>query len=286
MSEADGMIRKKHQKIGKPGRRGSAQKTQSAHVSGKRPPAKSASEHWLYGFHAVQEALSNSQRRIDRLLATPEAAQRLADKGLSQDQLRVIEPVDRSAIDDLIGADKVHQGLALKTPPLPDLDIQDSLLGLAETEPALIIALDHVTDPHNVGAILRSASAFGARAVLTTKHNAPEETGVLAKSASGAVEHVPIVRVTNLGRSLKECQDLGFWVVGLDASGSEEIDQMDLPTRCVLVLGAEGEGLRPGVATSCDYMARLPMSGQMESLNVSNAAAIAMYEWQRRRRVK
>lgn len=286
MSEANGMIRKKHQKISKSSKRGSAQKTQNAHVSGKRAPAKAASGHWLYGIHAVQEALSNSQRRIERLLATPEAAQRLAEKGLSQDQLRVIEPADRSAIDELIGADKVHQGLALKTHPLPDLDIQDSLSGLEETEPALIIALDHVTDPHNVGAILRSASAFGARAVLTTKHNAPEETGVLAKSASGAVEHVPIVRVTNLGRSLKECQDLGFWVVGLDASGSEEIDQMELPTRCVLVLGAEGEGLRPGVATSCDYMARLPMSGRMESLNVSNAAAISMYEWLRRRRVK
>lgn len=280
------MARIHQSKTGKSKRRGSV-----AGSKGSRGPRRhSAGDEsrdnglWLYGLHAVESALGNPDRRIVRLLATPEAAEKLAAKGLSRDRLSLIEPADRSAIDTILGPDKVHQGLALKTNPLPAMDIQDALVGLDADDPALVVALDHVTDPHNVGAILRSASAFGARAVLTTKHNAPEETGTLAKSASGALENLPIVKVTNLGRTIKECQDLGFWVVGLDASGSEDLDLMDLPKRCVLVLGAEGEGLRPGIQGVCDFMAKLPMTGQMESLNVSNAAAVSMFEWMRQQR--
>lgn len=280
------MVRKKHRKMAAPTKHGQAHKHRKTEVTGKRKPSRITSGLWLHGIHSVEEALSNPQRRIVRLIATPETAQRLVDKGLKKEHIKLLEPADRSAIEELVGTETVHQGVALKTHPLPDLDLHDALVDVHESEPCLIIALDHVTDPHNIGAILRSASAFGARTVLTTKHNAPEETGVLAKSASGALEHVPIIRVTNLGRSLKECQKLGFWVIGLDAGGPQEIDQMDMPNRCVLVLGAEGQGLRPGVTTSCDYVAKLPMSGHMESLNVSNAAAISMYEWQRRMRLK
>lgn len=236
---------------------------------------------WLFGFHAVEAALRNPTRRVDRLLATPEAAERLGSMNIPKDRLSHLEPADRSAIDAIIGADRVHQGITLKAAPLPALDIQDALQDVSEGSPALIVALDHVTDPHNVGAILRSASAFGASALITTKHNAPEETGVLAKSASGALESVPIVRVTNLARSIEECQKLGFWVVGLDAQGDTNIDQLEAPRRCVMVLGAEGEGLRPSIRKSCDFIVRLPMSGPMESLNVSNAAAVSMYEWMR-----
>ncbi len=280
------MTRKHHQKSGNVSHRIEGNKGSGSRGLERKPTGKEGAGLWLYGLHAVEMALGNPARRIDRLLATPEAAERLAAKGIPRDQLSRLEPADRSAIDGLIGADKVHQGIALKTYPLPAMDIQDALEGLLAEDPALIVALDHVTDPHNVGAILRSASAFGARAVITTKYNAPEETGVLAKSASGALENVPIVRVTNLGRSLKDCQDLGFWVVGLDASGTDDLDRMEMPGRCVLVLGAEGEGLRPGVKSGCDFISRLPMTGQMESLNVSNAAAISMYEWLRQCRAK
>ncbi|NKB44251.1 MAG: 23S rRNA (guanosine(2251)-2'-O)-methyltransferase RlmB [Alphaproteobacteria bacterium] len=282
------MARTHQTKSGKTHRRGGGNKSQVSRGPHRKSPAKdgSGSGLWLYGLHAVETALANPDRRINRLLATPEAAEKLVAKGLSRDRLSLIEPADRSAIDAILGADKVHQGIALKAQPLPAMDIHDALANLASDDPAIVVALDHVTDPHNVGAILRSASAFGVRAVLTTKHNAPEETGVLAKSASGALENVPIVRVTNLGRSIKDCQDLGFWAVGLDASGTEDLDRMDMPTRCVLVLGAEGEGLRPGIRSACDFMARLPMTGQMESLNVSNAAAVSMFEWMRQQRAK
>lgn len=239
---------------------------------------------WLFGFHAVEAALRNPVRRINRLLATPEAAERLSARDIPRDRMTHLEPADRSAIDAAVGPDQVHQGLALKVHPLPALDIHDVLEELPSDSPALVVALDHVTDPHNVGAILRSASAFGACALITTKHNAPEETGVLAKSASGALENVPLVRVTNLSRTIEDCQKLGFWAVGLDADGDTDISQLETPARCVIVLGAEGEGLRPGIRKSCDFIARLPMSGPMESLNVSNAAAVSLYEWQRQHR--
>ncbi|MBT4740668.1 MAG: 23S rRNA (guanosine(2251)-2'-O)-methyltransferase RlmB [Rhodospirillaceae bacterium] len=282
------MARTHQSKSNKTNRRGGGNSPRVSREQHRKPSGQDGAGGglWLYGLHAVETALANPDRRIDRLLATPEAADKLAAKGLSRDRLSHIEPADRSAIDAILGAEKVHQGVALKTQPLPAMDIQDALAGLASDDPALVVALDHVTDPHNVGAVLRSASAFGVRAVLTTKHNAPEETGVLAKSASGALESVPIVRVTNLGRSIKDCQDLGFWVVGLDASGTEDLDRMEMPTRCVLVLGAEGEGLRPSIRSACDFMARLPMTGQMESLNVSNAAAVSMFEWMRQQRAK
>lgn len=210
----------------------------------------------------------------------------MEDRGIAHTYLEMLEPADRSAIELLVGSDAVHQGIAALALPLTDLAVEDVVDTLSDAQKALVVALDHVTDPHNVGAILRSAAAFGAYALLVTKHNAPDETGVLAKSASGALEHVPIVRATNLSRAIESLQQGGFWVVGLDAEGESEIDCMALPDKCVLVLGAEGEGLRPGVRKVCDFVARLPMTGHMESLNVSNAAAIALFEWQRQKRAK
>jgi 23S rRNA (guanosine2251-2'-O)-methyltransferase len=240
---------------------------------------------WLYGHHAVHAALTNPTRRIERLLATPEALNRLPTEVVMGLNFEIVEKVSRTDIDAVLGPDTVHQGLALKTAPLSAMDITDALDGLGDSDPALVVALDQVTDPHNVGAVLRSAAAFGARAVLTTRHNAPDETGVLAKSASGALETIPLLRVTNMSRALGECKDFGFWIVGLDAGAETDIDLLDTPARCVLVLGAEGDGLRPGVRQNCDFMARLPMTTEaMESLNVSNAAAISMYEWRRQRR--
>lgn len=278
------MARKHRTKNFKPNQVGDRKRSGGTRTQSHDSSHKGEAGLWLFGFHAVEAALRNPERRIDRLLATPEAGERLRATDIAKDRLSHLEPADRSAIDAVVGTERVHQGLALKAQPLPALDIQDALQNVPADAPALIVALDHVTDPHNVGAILRSASAFGAVALITTKHNAPEETGVLAKSASGALENVPIVRVTNLGRSIEECQKLGFWVVGLDADGDSNIDQLETPTRCVMVLGAEGEGLRPGVRKACDFISRLPMSGPMESLNVSNAAAVSLYEWQRQHR--
>ncbi len=251
-----------------------------------RPNAGRAGSHdlWLFGTHAVEAALKNPERKILRLLATPEAAKRIEATGVPAARLATLEPADRAAIDVIVGDDAVHQGIAAHVAPLPDLAVEDVIAARTGHNKSVIVALDHVTDPHNVGAILRSAAAFGATALVVTKHNAPEETGVLAKSASGALEHVPIVRATNLSRAIETLQQDGFWVVGLDASGDSDIDTLDLPEKCVLVLGAEGEGVRPGVRKVCDFMARLPMTGRMESLNVSNAAAIALFEWQRQKR--
>ncbi len=249
-------------------------------------PAAGSRELWLFGTHAVEAALRNPKRNVKRLLATPEAAQRLEAKGIGQPALSLLEPADRSAIELIVGEEAVHQGVAAHVATLPDLEIEDALGSLGDRETVLLVALDHVTDPHNVGAIMRSAAAFGAAALIVTKHNAPDETGVLAKSASGALEHVALVRATNLSRAIETCQQNGFWVVGLDAHGESDIDDLDLPDRCVLVLGAEGEGVRPGVQKVCDFMARLPMAGTMESLNVSNAGAIALFEWHRQKRAK
>jgi len=277
------MARKQRIKTGKPKHGSDRYRAKKTASHPQRPQSGPESGLWLFGSHAVEAALLNPARRISRLLATPEAAERLSKKDMPGDRLSHLEPADKSAIETFIGSDKVHQGIALKTHPLPAMYIFDVLEGLAPETPALVVALDHVTDPHNVGAILRSASAFGACALITTKHNAPEETGVLAKSASGALENVPVVRVTNLGRTIEDCKKLGFWSVGLDASGETNISQFETPARCVMVLGAEGEGLRPGIRKACDFMARLPMSGSMESLNVSNAAAVSLYEWMRQR---
>ena len=189
----------------------------------------------------------------------------------------------RTDIDEVIGPNKVHQGLALQVAPLATLDLAEILDRLSETEPALFIVLDQITDPHNVGAILRSVAAFGAQALITTRHNAPEETGALAKSACGAMESTPLLHVTNLKRAFKDCQPYGFWSVALDASANDTLDQLDLPPRCIMVFGAEGKGIRPGVRQNCDFEARLPITKAAESLNVSNAAAISMYEWRRRK---
>lgn len=277
------MARKQRMKTGKPKHGNDRNRTKKTASQPQRPQTSVDSALWLFGTHAVEAALRNPARRIDRLLATPEAAERLSKKDIPNNRLSHLEPADKSAIEAIVGSDKVHQGLVLKAHPLPAMDIYDVLDGLAPDAPALVVALDHVTDPHNVGAILRSASAFGACALITTKHNAPEETGVLAKSASGALESVPVIRVTNLGRSIEDCKKLGFWSVGLDADGEANISQFETPARCVMVLGAEGEGLRPGIRKACDFMARLPMSGSIESLNVSNAAAVSLYEWMRQR---
>ena len=233
---------------------------------------------WIYGVHAVAAALANPSRRLRRLLLTEEAEQSLAQR-IRQPWPLSAERTERGRIDHLLGRDAVHQGAALLADPLPPPSLQQAL-----ERPGPVLVLDQVTDPRNVGAILRSAAAFGAAAVITQDRNAPEETGSLAKAASGAMETVPLMRAVNIARTLIALKAAGCWVVGLDAAGGGgALSGAALTERRVaLVLGAEGEGLRRLTRDTCDEVASLAMPGAMESLNVSAAASVALYELGRR----
>jgi 23S rRNA (guanosine2251-2'-O)-methyltransferase len=223
----------------------------------------------LYGWHTVAAALANPQRHIRKLLLTENAARRLADDRIEP---RVTPEIVRpSLIDQRLGPDAVHQGLLAEADPLPSPDI-DTL-----PQEGIVLVLDQITDPHNVGAILRSAAAFAVKAIVTTARHSPEATGVLAKSASGALELVPLVTVQNLARALTELNDQGFMTVGLDSQGSENLGTIALRQPLALVLGAEGKGLRQLTRETCSAVARLDMPGDIKSLNVSNAAVLALY---------
>jgi 23S rRNA (guanosine2251-2'-O)-methyltransferase len=223
----------------------------------------------LYGWHTVKAALENPARRIRRLYATANAARRLAEDGVAL----AVEPelVRPDAIAQRLGPDAVHNGLLAEAEPLPSPELE-------EIEPAgIVLVLDQITDPHNVGAILRTAAAFAVKAIVTTARHSPEATGVLAKSASGALEYVPIVTVQNLARALETLRERGFLLVGLDSSGDANLGDAALRSPLVLVLGAEGKGLRQLTRATCDQVARLDLPGRIKSLNVSNAAALALY---------
>lgn len=223
----------------------------------------------LYGWHTVVAALANPQRGIRKLLLTENAARRLADENI--DTRVTPEIVRPGLIDQRLGPDAVHQGLLAEADALPSPDI-DTL-----PQEGIVLVLDQITDPHNVGAILRSAAAFAVKAIVTTARHSPEATGVLAKSASGALELVPLVTVQNLARALNELNDQGFMTVGLDSQGSEDLGAMTLRQPLALVLGAEGKGLRQLTRDTCSAVARLDMPGEIKSLNVSNAAVLALY---------
>ena len=229
----------------------------------------------LWGHHAVEAALSNPERVHRKLWATREAVAALANN--VGGELPGDFPVEWAAPADLarlVARDAPHQGLVLDCAPLEELALDD-LPGADAAHP--VVVLDQVTDPHNLGAILRSAAAFGATAIVTQDRHAPPESGALAKAASGALEVVPWVRVVNLARALEALAEAGYWRIGLAGEGDALFGEV-LPTGPVaLVLGAEGEGLRPNVASHCDVLARLPIAAAMESLNVSNAAAVALY---------
>jgi len=217
----------------------------------------------------VKAALENPARRIRRLYATANAARRLAEEGVAL----AVEPelVRPDAIARRLGPDAVHNGLLAEADPLPSPELE-------ELEPAgVVLVLDQITDPHNVGAILRTAAAFAAKAVVTTARHSPEATGVLAKSASGALEYVPMVLVQNLVRALTALRERGYLLVGLDSAGEIDLRDAELRTPLALVLGAEGKGLRQLTRASCDQVARLDFPGQIKTLNVSNAAALALY---------
>lgn len=233
---------------------------------------------WLYGLHAVAAALANPARRLRRLLLTEDAEAALAAR---QPQPWSLQPerVERGRLDGMLGRDIVHQGAALLADPLPPPSLQQAL-----ERPGPILVLDQVTDPRNVGAILRSAAAFGAAAVITQDRNAPEETGALAKAASGALETMPLLRAVNIARTLIALKAANVWCVGLDSGGAALSGASFAGRRIALVLGAEGEGLRRLTRETCDEIAGLQMPGAgrlLDSLNVSAAAAVALYEVRR-----
>lgn len=224
----------------------------------------------LYGLHSVRAAMDNPRRKIRRLLVTRNAFARL---GLAEPldlpyPAEIVEPRD---IDRLVGSDAVHQGALIEAMPLKPKRLED----LSDTR--LLLVLDQVTDPHNVGAIMRSAVAFSTGALIATGRHSPQESGVLAKAASGALEHVDHIEVRNLAAALDELNALGFQTVGLDSDGPAALEDVFTADRIALVLGAEGKGLRQKTRETVATLARLDMPGPIRSLNVSNAAAIALY---------
>ncbi|QSB43445.1 23S rRNA (guanosine(2251)-2'-O)-methyltransferase RlmB [Altererythrobacter sp. FM1] len=246
--------------------RGRAGRMQGGRGSGRA----GAGQVRLWGRHAVEAALMNPERQHRKLWATREGIESL-DGELPADF--PVEYADAHDLARLVARDAPHQGLVLECAPLEDVFLADVI---AESEGPVLV-LDQVTDPHNVGAILRSAAAFSAAAIVTQDRHAPGESGVLAKSASGALEIVPWVRVVNLARTLDELAEAGFWRIGLAGETDATLAEALPAGRVALVLGAEGEGMRQNIAAHCDALARLPISDAMESLNVSNAAAIALY---------
>ena len=260
-------------------------------AGGRRPPQRIGRPERdespvLFGLHAVAAALGNPDREVRRLLCLETARGDLQvciedakTAGVSRPDPSV---VPRPQLERLLPAGAVHQGVVLETTPLPPVDLDDMGRAASLRPRSVAIVLDQVTDPHNVGAVLRSAAAFGAVGLVLTRRNAPPLTGTLAKAASGGLEHVPVVRVGNLAKSLEALREWGFGLVGLAEDAADSLPDTALPDRIALVMGAEGSGLRDGTRAVCDTLARLPTEGAIASLNVSNAAAVALYEWFRR----
>ncbi|MBB3290332.1 MULTISPECIES: 23S rRNA (guanosine(2251)-2'-O)-methyltransferase RlmB [Rhizobium] len=246
------------------------QKRKRAGADDWKPPALAPEQVFLYGLHTVRAALANPERRNIKLSTTQNALVRLEIGPV--DSLGIpVEIVSPQDIDKVLGPEAIHQGVMLETRPLPVRRLE------ALKDSPLLLVLDQVTDPHNVGAIMRSAVAFDAGAVITTQRHSPTESGVLAKSASGALELIPYIQITNLADALGELHRLGFTTIGLDSEGPAPLEGTFSGDKIALVLGSEGKGLRQKTRETVNVLARLDMPGAIKSLNVSNAAAIALY---------
>lgn len=262
---ADGTARSERQPSGRAERR----------LGDTRLTPKSPDGYFLFGRHAVEAALLNPARECVRLVGTRRALsavpQRAQRAGVPCD---VIE--DDALLRTAVPADAPHQGILLEVRPLPGVDLHDLTPKTGERN--ILLMLDQVTDPHNVGACLRSAAALGARALITQDRNSPSESGTLARASSGGLEALPWTRVPNLSQALDTLKEIGYWHVGLDGQTDTAIRDIDIGDNIVIVMGSEGKGLRPLVRKHCDAIAKIPMTDRVESLNVSNAAAIALYE--------
>ncbi|UTW54347.1 23S rRNA (guanosine(2251)-2'-O)-methyltransferase RlmB [Kordiimonas sp. SCSIO 12610] len=264
----------------------SGKQAHSNHSQGRRPSSEPAHVEtrvikplgkdsiFLHGRHPVEAALKNSKRECLRLLGTKKALM-----GVKRELLKPslkIEEVSSDDLNGLVSSDSPHQGIVLEVRPLAGFDLLD-LEPLADRK-NIILMLDQVTDPHNVGACIRSAAALGARAIITQDRYSPIEGGVLARAAAGGLETLPWVQVANLAQALDTLKNMGYWHVGLDGGTNQSIRDISMGDNIVLVMGSEGKGMRPLIRKSCDLIAKIPMTGLVESLNVSNAAAIALYE--------
>ncbi len=247
----------------------------------------------LYGRHAVAAALANPERRWRRLVvlagheeeatALVAGARAMRPPYVGDQGGVAISVLDQSGFAAILPRHAVHQGLALEVEPLPEPDLEEILAAGQAPGRWVIVVLDQLSDPQNIGAVLRSAAAFGALAVVIPSHGAPPKTGALAKAASGALESVPLVRVVNLARALDRLKGAAFWICGLDEAAPRSLAQTDIGERAAIVLGSEGGGIRRLVRNRCDFLARLPTRPAQATLNVSNAAAVALYELTRSR---
>lgn len=231
----------------------------------------------LFGVHAVREALKNPLRKVHGVYVTEQSGKSYGDIISNLPGHLSPKIVIREQLDRALPPGSVHQGIAIACDPLPETGVDDFIISASTRARTVLVMLDQVTDPHNVGAILRSCSAFGAHGMILQRMHAPELIGVLAKTACGAVEHVPVAYETNLTRALETLQETGFTAVGLDERGTAKLSVLHDASKLVIVLGAEGDGIRRLVKEQCDYLVALPTSGAIASLNVSNAAAVALF---------
>jgi len=266
-------------KAQKPAAQGFAAREDTPRQPRSADRGKSDADNYLWGRHPVLAALANPSRRgTGRLIVTADRAQEIEDGRLNHGHK--IEVMDNQALTRMLPAGAVHQGMVFKVQPLEGVTLDE----LADPANGVIVMLDQLTDPQNVGAIFRSALAFGARGIIVQDRHAPALAGALAKAAVGATERLPHARVTNLSRALERLADLGWRAVGLDGSGEQTLEEALDSQPTVLVMGSEGDGIRRLVAEHCDVLAKIPMPGGFESLNVSNAAAVALYEAARAQR--
>jgi len=242
-----------------------------------RTSAPASGAPWLYGLHAVQAALANPRRKLGRIVLTPRARETIGEKLLKRVPAEILDP---GAIDKLLPPGAVHQGVALEAWPLKSRDL-DEILAETDGTRRVVLVLDQLSDPHNVGAILRTAAAFGVTAVVVQDRNAPPQSGALAKAASGALDLIPYVEVVNIARALDELANRGFWRIALAGDGEQSLAEAVPEGDVALVLGSEGAGIRRLVREHCEAAAYIPIDSSVESLNVSNAAAIALYELRR-----
>ena len=244
-----------------------------------RPPSRPGSDPsllWLYGRHAVAAALANPARRIKRGYATKNAGDWLREAGVTPEKLAMFEDARPDAIDRLLQPGAVHQGIAIEAHDLERARLKDVCEPEGGRRP--VVVLDQITDPQNIGAIFRTAAAFGARAAIVQERRTPPLSGALAKAAAGAVETLPCVKAVNISRALEALKDLGYYCAGLSGEGGQPIASFPKDRPIALVLGAEGAGLRQLVAQTCDGLYKIPIDASIESLNVSNASAISLYE--------
>lgn len=233
----------------------------------------------LYGRHAVFAAVANPKRQISKLLVTADNAEELRDICIKNGRtVSIINVVDRKEIDRVLAVDSVHQGFAAYCRELEECTLDELCFIAKDKESCHILILDQVTDPQNIGAIIRSCVAFDTLALVVQDKNSPIESGAMAKAAAGMIEHLSVVRVTNLSRAIEKLKKVGFWIVGMDGYAEIVIDKMDKNGKIAVVMGSEGKGMRRLIEESCDMTVKLPISPLTESLNVATAAAIALYE--------